>query len=86
MVMLDHGGWWMKTGYGRSNAAGANASLPLRIEGHPRRLSLRELSFLRFSLQCALEGLVQGGFVFFIFFLTNAALLVFNFQVEQFVF
>ena len=47
------------------------------------RLELRSLSF---AFQGSLESLVQGGFGFFVLLLTDAALFVFDFQFEEFLF
>jgi len=41
---------------------------------------------LGFAFQGALEGLVQGGFGFFVLLLTDAALFVFDFEFEEFFF
>ena len=44
------------------------------------------LRFLALAFQGALQGLVQGCFGFFVFLLTDLALLVFDFQLEEFFF
>jgi hypothetical protein len=49
-------------------------------------LGIAELRSLSFASQSALEGLVQGGFVFFVLLLTDAALFVFDFELEEFFF
>jgi hypothetical protein len=49
-------------------------------------LGIAELRSLSFASQSALEGLVQGGFGFFVLLLTDAALFVFDFELEEFFF
>jgi hypothetical protein len=52
----------------------------------PSVLCYLELCSLGFAFQGALQCLVQCGFGFLVFLLTDAALFVFDFEVEEFVF
>ena len=59
-------------------------------QASPLRLRSRQEPALRllggFAFQGTLEGLVQGGFGFFVFLLGNLALLVFDLEIEEFFF
>ena len=51
----------------------------------PQKLSPRGfwLRFLRFAFKGALQGLIEGGFGFFVFVVRDAALFVFDFELEE---
>jgi hypothetical protein len=75
--------------HSRGDASATLAAVELRSNGQPRAAVPTRiwsgLGFLALAFQGALEGLIQGGLGFFVFLLADAALFVFDFEVEEFV-